>query len=96
MSSSSRDSLSPRHGFVQLSSFDSLTSPGSYRVNLTSCADKPDGAYNWGFVFVSRTDDLSLVQLYASDGCPCQVFLRMKYGDNAWRPWSRLNTTAAS
>ncbi|MGL5579929.1 MAG: tail fiber domain-containing protein, partial [Cetobacterium sp.] len=71
--------------------WDTLTDPGSYRINNANGVNFPaivglPKVYNYGNLFVQNTGGV-ITQVYILDGSSF-VYTRTKWLSNAWKPWS--------
>lgn len=74
---------------VNAQDWNTLTTMGTYSVEMATGANMPDPVDRWGTLLVQgkRHNDSMLTQLFISDKA---VWFRRKMGKNSWNAWKKL------
>lgn len=78
---------------VNAQDWNTLTTMGTYSVEMATGANMPDPVARWGTLLVQgkRHNDSMLTQLFISDNA---VWFRRKIGVNTWSAWIKLGNAA--
>lgn len=83
--------LASQSGAVGGQDWDALTVAGTYIISNATGANFPEGAPNYGSLFVQKNAD-TFTQMYVPD-TEGQLYIRFKWANNAWRPWHSFYST---